>query len=227
MVLDNTGVSRIHLLLEEAGDGWLVTDQVSKNGTRLDGRPVDRAVISSRGWLEAGGIPLLVEPGRESADGRRSGADSDSGQLHSDPVARAVQDLARISGCERAGLWMVEEDGRFQFAIGLGSSEPAPSMTAINRAAKTGISEFCSDTDGARALAGSESISTGGIRALLALPVQRDGKVIAVAYAHSLDPGKLFTQHDADLLDAVVRQLALILDTGRVRGMIRSIRQSL
>lgn len=233
MHLDHSSVSRIHLLLEDAGEGWQVTDQVSKNGTRLDGRPIDRSVISSQGWLEAGGIPLLVKLRQEPADGpdRPDGgqarSEPDSGKPHSDPVDRAVHDLARISGCERAGLWMVRVDDSLQLVARLGSPEPAPSMTAISRAATTGRSEFCSDTDGARALAGSESISSGGIRALFAMPILRDGKVVAVAYADSLEPGKLFTQHDADLLEAAVRQLTLILDTGRVRKMIRSIRESL
>ncbi len=235
MQLDHASVSRIHLLFEEAEAGWLVTDQVSKNGTRLDGHPVDRALISSQGWLEAGGIPLLVKPRQESAahprrpDSGENPAESeaDPDTLSSDPLDRVVQDLARISGCERASLWMVRDDGRFQAVARLGRSEPAPSMTAIGQAASTGRSEFCSDTEGARALAASESISSGGIRALFALPVLRDERVVAVAYADSLQPGKLFTQHDADLLNAATRQLTLILDTGRVRRMIRSIRQSL
>lgn len=235
MQLDHASVSRIHLLLEEAEAGWLVTDQVSKNGTRLDGQPIDRAIISSRGWLEAGGIPVLVKPRQEPvADPRRPGggegpADSEPhpDTPSPDPLDRAVHDLARISGCERASLWMVRDDGRFQPVARLGPSEPAPSMTAIGRAASTGRSEFCSDTEGARALAASESILSGGIRALFALPVLRDEKVVAVAYADSLQPGKLFTQHDADLLNAATRQLTLILDTERVRKMIRSIRQGL
>lgn len=233
--LDHASVSRIHLLLEDAGNGWLATDQVSKNGTRLDGRPIDRAVISSPGWLEAGGIPLLVRPAAaESGSAGRSGHDDggvepgpDWGTLNSDALDHAVRELARLSGCERAGLWQVLEDGGCRPVVQLGDAEPAPSMTAIRRAAIEGISEFCSDTDGALALAGSESISTGGIRALLAMPIFRGEQVIAVAYADSLKPGKLFTRHDADLLEAVIRQLRLILDTAWVRDNIHAIQRSL
>lgn len=232
MRLDDPSVSRVHVVLEHTGDGWLAVDQVSKNGTRLDGRPIDRAVLPGRAWLEVGGIPLLIHSGGTSADepGRsnaRAGVEPGADPSGSDALDRALGELARISGCERAGLWLVEEAGSLQPLTQLGEFDPAPSMTVIGRTAASGKSEFCSDTDGARALAGSESISKGGIRAFFAMPVLRDDKVVGVAYADSLAPGRIFTQHDADLLEAVVRQLALILETGRVRTMIRSIRQGL
>ena len=102
-----------------------------------------------------------------------------------------------------------------------------PSLTAIRRAFETGTSEYCSDTDGARALASSGSIARSGIRALLAIPVVRDSSVIAVVYADSLMPGKLFTEHDAALLEAAARQLALVVDSGRIRETIDSLRRDL
>lgn len=233
LCLDHASVSRIHLLLEDAGTGWRVTDQVSKNGTRLDGRPIDRAVISSPGWLEAGGIAMLVRPAAAEAhdSGRLAAGEGETaperGGAKSDPLDRAVHEIARLSGCERAGVWTVLEDGRCRPLVQLGHSEPPPSMTAICRASTKGRSEFCSDTEGARALAGSESIATGGIRALLAMPIVRGEKAIAVAYADSLEPGRLFTRHDADLLEAITRQLALILATDRVQRHIQALKRRL
>lgn len=231
MRLDDASVSRSHLTLESTRAGWLAVDRVSKNGTRLDGRSVDRVEMPPRGWLEVGGVALLVE--LEDASAAETAAIDDrvpaepETDSDSDPLDRAVRELARISGCQRSGLWLVGGRREPRLLAHLGEFDPAPSMTVIGRAATSGQSEYCSDTEGARSLAASESISTGGIRAFFALPVFRGDNVVAVAYADSLAPGRVFTQHDADLLDAVTRQLALILETGRVRRMIRSIRAGL
>ncbi len=235
LTLDHAGVSRIHLVIEAVAAGWQVTDQVSKNGTRLDGRPIDRALLTSTAWLEVGGVPLLAHiPSadeeaptvrREPGPARRG--EPSSAQSLEVTLDRSLSDVVRLSGCERAGLWLADASGDPRLASGTTAFVTPPSLTAIRKAFETGTSEYCSDTDGARALASSGSIARSGIRALLAIPVVRDSAVIAVVYADSLMPGKLFTEHDAALLEAAARQLALVVDSGRIRETIDSLRRDL
>ncbi|MGN6742232.1 MAG: FHA domain-containing protein, partial [Amnibacterium sp.] len=44
LVIDRPGVSRDHALVELRGDGWWLVPRDSKNGTLLDGRPVQGPV---------------------------------------------------------------------------------------------------------------------------------------------------------------------------------------
>lgn len=241
LTLDHAGVSRIHVVFEPVAAGWQVTDQVSKNGTRLDGRPIDRALLTSTAWLDVGGVPLLVDvapatpssvrpepgpdPGPDPEPDRRGGTSSaaPSGAT----LERLLSEIVRLSGCERAGLWSAEVSGEPQRIYGTTAFDTPPSLTAIRNAFDSGRSEYCSDTDGARALASSESIVRSGIRALVAIPVLRESTVVAVVYADSLAPGNLFTEHDAALLEAAARQLALIVDSSRIRTLIDSLRRDL
>lgn len=226
--IDDDGVSRLHLILEAEPDGWLASDQVSKNGVRLNGRPIDRAMIEHRDWLDVGGVAILAELSRVGTNpAPPSPGNTEDDAQESGSLERAVADFAELAGCERAGIWRLVAPEDFELVHGTNRFDPPPSFSAMRRVAESGDGQFCSDTEGARALAASESISTGGIRALVVLPIVSEGRVAAVAYADSVQPGKLFTQHDADLLEAAARHLALILDSGRVRSLIRSLRRRL
>lgn len=233
--LEHAGVSRIHLLIEPVSRGWRVTDQVSKNGTRLAGHPVNQAVVTSTTWLEVGGIPVLLdfrrsddETSSSALESARAGSNAARGEDSARTILeRAIAEVRRLSGCERVGVWLTAADRQIRPAPGTPEFRPPPSLTAICNAVSTGRSAFCSDTDGALALASSGSIASGGIRAVMTIPVKRDDAVVAVVYADSLVPGKLFTEHDAALLTAAARQLSLVVATGRIRGEIDSLRQEL
>jgi pSer/pThr/pTyr-binding forkhead associated (FHA) protein len=61
IVLDDPRVSRHHLELTRAGDGWwLVRDLGSWNGTYLNGRRIDIASAADGDRLHLGGADLLV-----------------------------------------------------------------------------------------------------------------------------------------------------------------------
>ncbi|MFU8878176.1 MAG: GAF domain-containing protein [Wenzhouxiangellaceae bacterium] len=226
--IDHASVSRTHLMLEHAGDAWQAIDQVSKNGTRLDGHSLDRAALLAQCWLEVGEVPILVQPETVPKDQPPPTFKAPS---HARPIGttgqieKAVRGIAHITGCQRAGLWLLHERARLTQKAWWGEAHPDPSLSTIRRVAASGAGEFCSDTAGAQSLNQSNSISTGGIRALFAIPLLRDGKPVAVAYADSLQPGKLFTEHDAALLQSAARQLSLILDTNQARTRISSLEQ--
>lgn len=78
-------VSRIHLLLEWDGDGWMGTDLDSANGTLLETGASERRLLPGRpelvgGVIRLGSVPLTVQPERTwatRATGGRAGASHD------------------------------------------------------------------------------------------------------------------------------------------------------
>jgi transcriptional regulator with AAA-type ATPase domain len=73
--LSDRWTSQLHARLLRDGDGWILEDAGSKNGTRLNGERVGRAVVGDGDVLEVGGTFLVLRHGpgapraRDRADG--------------------------------------------------------------------------------------------------------------------------------------------------------------
>src|SRR5262249_15561207 len=52
--------SQVHARLSRAGDAWTIEDAGSKNGTLVNGRAVDRAVLSDGDVIECGGTFFVL-----------------------------------------------------------------------------------------------------------------------------------------------------------------------
>lgn len=231
--VDDARISREHLVLDGTGEYWRACDLGSKNGTRLDGMPIATVELRRRGWLSIGGVPALIEPvsgqesraGRTLTDRRRLGVARElksmvSGAAPDALLMRALETTRRIADCQRSGFWLCDADGTLRAERVIGLQEPKPSSGVMQQVATTGTPVFCSDTDGAAAIARHESVAEGGLRAIVALPLRAAGTVVGVLYADSLRPGKVFTQLDAELLAAVADQLALTLRAADMRAAV-------
>lgn len=63
LVLRDVRVSRQHTAIEPAGDGWIVRDMNSTNGTYLDGRRINEAQVNSATEVSLGGYRIKLRPG--------------------------------------------------------------------------------------------------------------------------------------------------------------------
>src|SRR5438067_2107841 len=64
MVVPDISVSRHHVRVERQGESWVVHDQGSGNGTRVNGKPVDRYPLQHGDEIEMGDTKVqFVEPG--------------------------------------------------------------------------------------------------------------------------------------------------------------------
>ena len=61
-------LSRSHCRLERTRDGWTVLDLQSKNGTVIDGRPVDRHVLRPGEVFRIGRVDVTFRAGKPSAE---------------------------------------------------------------------------------------------------------------------------------------------------------------
>ncbi len=62
IVIPNPQVSRLHARLERAGEGWVILDLESRNGTAVNGEDVKEKVLNAGDVIQIGNASLKYEP---------------------------------------------------------------------------------------------------------------------------------------------------------------------
>ena len=235
VVLEDDRVSRRHARLEPAATcetgGWRLVDLGSKNGTALDGVPVAAGTLGERSWLSLGGLlarfeRLSPEAARTEAEAWRRRHETSlelarglEPALGLGPLlARVLISVLTVSGAERAFALLAGDDGELEVAATeglepgeLGEPEFAGSAGAVEQVLATGRPIVTSDAAADALLGGRPSVAAGGIRALVALPLDASGRRLGALYADSRRPGAVFTELDLEILEALASQAALAL----------------
>jgi hypothetical protein len=232
--LPDLRVSREHLRLVGGEDGWRIEDLASKNGTRLDGRPVSRATLDRAAWLSVGGVPVRFEEigadklgetqRRES--GLRRKAEDIASRLRSQNALEGLLDACldgalELSGCKRASIWTRNANDGLALLRRRGAETPRESSEAMRRAFDEGETVLANDVTAIEALATRQSVAGGGIRALFCLPLKARGSTLGILYTDSHEVGKAFSALDAELLQSLAEQAALSLSAAALAGEIR------
>jgi hypothetical protein len=226
---DDDRVSRHHVRFECRGGAWHVTDVGSKNGLRVDGRPVaGTASLPERCWLGLGGLVARFERltpeqlrALEARDRERWQTTFDLGP-GLDPRAglprlldQVLRSVLRLSGAERAYALLARGDGGFEVAAsagaGLEGGRFAGSAGVVERALSDGAPVVTCDALDDAALARRPSVSGEGIRALVCVPLEVSGRRLGAVYADSRAPGSAFTELDVEILQALAGQAALAI----------------
>lgn len=233
--LPDRRISREHLRLIGDDAGWRAIDLSSKNGTRLDGRPVSATALDGDAWLSLGGVPVRVERLAGDTVAKEETAENDRRRA-SAAAARAPRQAAtfstllrscldgaiEISGCKRASVWLVDGGGKFTLALRHGCGDPPESQTVLANVAARGEAVLTNDVEGVKALARRESILGGGIRAIACFPLTANGAIAGVLYADSPQVGKAFSELDIELMQSLAEQTSIALAVVKLRDEIRS-----
>jgi pSer/pThr/pTyr-binding forkhead associated (FHA) protein len=248
--VDDDRVSRRHALLTSGPSGWTVTDLGSKNGTQVDGVPVEppeKAVrLGERSWISFGGLIArfeAVEGTVEALQEQRARRLTTvlEAQRELDPavglkelLARAVASMLTLTNAERGFLLLAREDGELEVAARSGiswddlrSAEFGGSAGAVERTLASGQAVVSTDARMDAELGGRASIVTGGIRALLCVPVQALDRRIGVMYADSRKPGAVFTELDLEILEALAAQAGLAIAVASLNGELRGLAEQI
>lgn len=230
---DDSRVSRHHARWERRGGAWRVTDLASKNGLRIDGRPVtETEELPERCWLSLGGLLARFEP--LSREELRALEEDDLERWRTtlelrrnlDPSAglprlldQVLESVLRVSGADRAWLLLAGTDGGLEVAAAAGGEAAdgavpggfAGSTAAVERALSGGGAVATCDALDDAVLGSRPSVSGEGIRALVCVPLEAPDRVLGVIYADSRIPGSAFTELDVEILQALAGQAALAL----------------
>jgi len=61
LTLTDPGTSRVHASFDLVGEGWLVKDNASKNGTLVNGEPIRSALLKTGDRIQIGQTLLVYE----------------------------------------------------------------------------------------------------------------------------------------------------------------------
>lgn len=236
--IDDGRVSRHHARFEQQGERWRVTDLESKNGVRVDGRPIaGTAELPDACWLSLGGLIARFEPLSEEAARARADHDRDRWQTslevseRLDPgaglerlLSQLLDSVLRLAGAERGFVLLGRQPGAAGPGGGLeiaatagvaaeelGREEFAGSVGAVERALSTGRPVVTSDAQDDAVLGSRPSVAEAGIRALVCIPLELQGGATGAVYADSRTPGSAFTELDVEILQALTSHAALAL----------------
>lgn len=240
LVIQHHSVSRRHARLRRDDEGWQLEDLGSKNGMRVDGKRVTSARFSGAQWFALGDVFCEFElidtaaatalMGREERLRRssaswamRMGAAGGSDALLRELLSGIVE-LAEcrrgflVVGARRADLRVVacfaldaEELSRRTFA---------GSRSAVERTILERRPVFLSDRRDQAFLRGQPSVVGQGIRTLACLPLIEDGRLLGAVYVDTDDETKVFTELDAELLQAFAQRASTALAAFQLDAML-------
>ncbi len=233
-------VSREHLALDLESQPWRVSDLGSKNGTRLNGRPLDSLALPEHCWLSLGGVPAHFETlNPERADrlrrtrrdrieqSQRMLARLTPGLDHEQLLDTTLNDYLALAECSRGGLFLLEADGKQRLARAMGLEQGEGSLSVIAEVLESATPRIIADVRREQALAERESIVAGAIETVVCIPLRVGESTLGALYADSNEPGKQFSALDLELMQALARQAAFVLALGRMRDDILAMRRTL
>lgn len=226
VVIQHESISRQHLRLRRYDENlWTVEDLGSKNGTRIDGQPVSpHSPLFDGMWFAVGDVYVrfeIVDPSAEPAriavqDRRRHSSLIWNTRLrHGAQAQRLIADLLHgivdVAEARRGFLLSTDNRGdwRVRACYAMGPDELAGhafsgSRSAVDRAIAAKRPVFLSDQRDQAWLMQQASVLDAGIRALLAIPLLHEDKVVGVVYADTDEAERVYSDLDAQLLDALV-----------------------
>lgn len=241
LTLPHDSVSRHHARLTLRADGSArVEDLGSKNGLRVDGRRVPMAELVGRCWFALGDVycefqPLaageLAQAERRAQTLRHTSA-SWTARLSQAQGAQALLDtllagIVELAECRRGFVLAAGERGatsvRARFAMSadeIAGRGFSGSRGAVDRCLQLRRPVYLSDAGDRAALRGQPSVVGLGIRALACLPLAHEGRLLGAVYADTDDDAKVFTELDAELLEAFAGRAAAALALAEVEAGI-------
>ncbi len=227
--LNHPSVSRRHAELQGGDESWRLLDLGSKNGSFADGAAATDTLLRSGCWLRFGDIyceftQLTQAQAAESeqrlqarrvtatAHTRRMEHITDLDELLSASVRAAVE----LAQCER-GFLLLRDGDDYAVRASHGSGPQASAVAfpgsagVLRRATDERRAVVVNDVGAEPWLAGRASVVSGGLRALVCLPLLDGDEVLGALYADRGDApdASAITTLDLELLSAFVERAAL------------------
>ncbi len=243
IVLEDDRISRRHARLTSDGGVWSIADLGSKNGTLLEGHPVDSERLPERCWLSFGGLVCGFELSSEAERAAEAGARLERWRTsvalqrsltpslgQEELVRRLLDSVLELCGAERGFVLVNRGDGELEIhtASGLDADDLeetgfSGSLGAIDRCLAEGGVVATSDAQVATGLEGRPSVVAHGIRALVCIPLKAADRLLGVIYADSSKPGAAFDELDVEILNALASHAALALEVTRLDSELRGL----
>ena len=248
LVVDHHSVSRHHAELRCSGEGVCeIIDLGSKNGLRVDGQRLARAALQRSVWFAIGDVFCeyewlddvaaqgLQQRARTLRDSSLYLASALARETDTDKLLRELLSaMVQLAECRRGFLLTRAEVGGVQLRLchAIAADEIASrafsgSRGALERCLMERRPVYLSDARDAAFLRHQASVVGQGIRALAVLPLLHLGDLLGVVYVDTDDVAKVFTELDAELLEAFALRATTTLAAIQIHAELQRMEHSL
>ncbi|CAN5363237.1 hypothetical protein BH24PSE2_BH24PSE2_04000 [soil metagenome] len=243
LCLHDERLSRRHACLKYQSETWELEDLGSKNGTFIDGRPVQKRTLTADTWISFSGLMAsfndvseqirLAEEHEAAARWESSVALSrrlDPAEGLQQVLNRLLDSVLALSTADRGYVLLQSANGDIRI---MGSRLPNPRLlTETDFSGSRGAVELamrerrpvvtCDAAEDAL-LAHRPSIVDESIRALVCLPLAIGNRALGAIYVDSRTAGKVFSELDLEVLSALANHAALVIGVSSLRNDIAGI----
>ena len=231
LVIEDPRVSKRHAQLRWSGDGWTLEDAGSKNGTAVNGKPVEGAELHDGDAISFGGLSgrferlsaaeaATVEAERlarietSARIRRRLQADPEPADL----LLRFLEAAMELTRTDRGFVILISPGGKLRAEVASGLSPEAVrderfrgSVGAVRQAVESRGPIVLSDVRADPRLGKRPSVVSLGIAALACVPIRHEGKVLGVIYVDSRKLGPALTELELQTLESMADHMGAIL----------------
>jgi hypothetical protein len=231
LVIEDSRVSKCHAQLRWSGNGWMLEDLESKNGTSINGRTADGAELKDGDAISFGGVwgrferlsateAAMLEAERverietSAKIRRRLQANPDPADL----LLRFLEAAMELTRTDRGFVMLISPNGRLKAEVASGLSPEAVrderfrgSVGAVQQAVESARSIVLSDVRADPRLGRRPSVVALGIVALACVPIRHEGRILGVIYVDSLKLGPALTELELQTLESMADQMGAIL----------------
>lgn len=244
--IDDDRISRRHAVLRSRPAGaWSLADAGSKNGVELEGRAIQETELRENVWISLGGVLARFEllaagqVAKAARDREQRWQASATMQRALEPslgveglLERLLDSVLELSDTDRGFVLFADRTGRdatewtlddLQVAATRGVSHDElagrsflGSSGVVRKVLRGGRATACCDAAAETWLGSRASVLTGGIRALVCLPLRAEQRLLGVVYADSREAGASISDHDLEVLAALADHAALALSLAQI-----------
>lgn len=224
--LNHPSVSRQHATMISQQENWLLKDQLSSNGIKVNGEKISDKILTANDVISLGDINCLFELKTNSQLNAIEQHDQwrleQSRKTYSELAKKSLLDaldeqlysLLNLTGTQRGLVMLGDSVESLTVCAAKGMSDRdfhaesfQGSVGAMYRALEQTSPLLAMDVQLDSGLVARESIQRKKIAALACIPLISDNKLIGVVYTDSHEANKVLTELDLEILNLVSAQI--------------------
>jgi putative methionine-R-sulfoxide reductase with GAF domain len=229
--VDDTRVSRHHARLRWNGQGWVLDDLESKNGTSHNGEAAAAREVNDGDEISLGGLPATVaritneqaaalagESAAHAENADRMRSRLRDARAPADLLECFLQAAMELTRSQRGFVVTVGPDGKLTAEAAAGLSPDAVqderfqgSVGAVRQVLEKRGPVVLSDVRSDPRLGKRPSVVSLGIASLACVPIRHGSTVVGVIYVDSRKPGRALSELELETLEDMAHHVGAIL----------------
>jgi pSer/pThr/pTyr-binding forkhead associated (FHA) protein len=246
LVLQHTSVSKEHAQITFDGQTYFIKDSESKNGTLLNGEPINEVTLKENDLINIGSFELLFQLVRTDQVNKEMERNLTklksvlefTKSINANKVVDSILDeimnaLMSVTQADRGFLLLKNESGGLdlQRSQNISADEFRAekfqiSRTAIQKAVEMRSPVVLSNAQDDSSFVNQTSIRDLGIKTLACIPIPAiSDEIIGLLYADSVKSEFEFTYVDVEILESLASNAGIAIENARVNNDIQKLIQ--